>query len=87
MDAPAIILGEQKLINVQKFPFSFDVEYDESVWKNGIVGDYCIRAEIRNKEKLIYTTDTHFSAIDQKSNKFVTNAEIHVIRVFEFKQV
>ena len=58
-DAPAIILGEQVIQNPERFPISFEIEYDPDIIDERNV--YSMRARIEVDGKLVFiNTTSHY---------------------------
>ena len=79
MDVASVTIAEQTLNDVQQFPISYKIEYDVATLAHGMTGKYLVRAEIRNKDSLIYITDTSFNVLDATTNKLLGNVDFHVI--------
>jgi uncharacterized lipoprotein YbaY len=76
-DAPSTVIAEQRVPTAGKqVPFSFDLAYDRSkiVERNR----YAVRAEIRDGQRLLFTTDTSYPVITQGNPR---NVEIVVVPV------
>jgi uncharacterized lipoprotein YbaY len=76
-DAPSTVIAEQRVPTAGKqVPFSFDLSYDRSKIQER--NRYAVRAEIRDGERLLFTTDTSYPVITQGNPK---NVEITVVPV------
>ena len=79
-DAPAITLATKKMTNLADFPFSYEIEYDKSLFANNKYGQFSIRAEIRKDNALVFTTDTQYSILDDRFEA-LTSLNFNVISV------
>ena len=76
-DAPSTVIAEQRVPTAGKqVPFSFDLAYDRSKIQER--NRYAVRAEIRDGERLLFTTDTSYPVITQGNPR---NVEIIVVPV------
>ncbi len=76
-DAPSTVIAQQRIETAGKqVPFSFDMAYDRTKIQER--NRYAVRAEIRDGERLLFTTDTSYPVITQGSPKTV---EITVVPV------
>lgn len=76
-DAPSTVIAEQRVPTAGKqVPFSFDLAYDRSKIQER--NRYAVRAEIRDGERLLFTTDTSYPVITQGNPRSV---EITVVPV------
>lgn len=69
-DAPSTVIAEQRTPTAGKqVPFSFDLAYDRTkiIERNR----YAVKAEIRDGDRLLFTTDTNILVITQGSPKSV----------------
>jgi copper homeostasis protein (lipoprotein) len=55
--APAAVLGRAKLDPAGQPPFRFEIAYDDAALKAG--HRYTVRATVRHRGQLLFTTDTH----------------------------
>jgi len=58
-DAPAIVLGEQVIQNPERFPISFEIEYDPAKIDERYVYSMRVRIEVEGKLIFINTTAHH----------------------------
>jgi Uncharacterized protein conserved in bacteria len=76
-DAPSTAIAQQRIETAGKqVPFSFDMAYERTKIQER--NRYAVRAEIRDGERLLFTTDTNYPVITQGSPKTV---EIVVVPV------
>ncbi|QYO65773.1 YbaY family lipoprotein [Leptolyngbya sp. 7M] len=69
-DAAATVIAEQRIETAGKqVPFSFDMAYDRSRIQER--NRYAIRAEIRDRDRLLFTTDTNHLVITQGNPRVV----------------
>lgn len=69
-DAAATVIAEQRIETAGKqVPFSFDMAYDRSRIQER--NRYSIRAEIRDRDRLLFTTDTNYPVITQGNPRVV----------------
>ena len=61
MDAPAVTLGEQVIQSPGRGPLDFTIEYDPELIDERFT--YSVRAEVRERGKLLYTTTIHYPVI------------------------
>lgn len=76
-DAPSIPIAQQRIETVGKqVPFTFDMAYDRTKIQER--NRYAVRAEIRDGERLLFTTETNYPVITQGNPRSV---EITVVPV------
>ncbi|MEO5859440.1 MAG: YbaY family lipoprotein [Pyrinomonadaceae bacterium] len=76
-DATPTVIAEQRTPTAGKqVPFSFDLAYDKSKVQEG--NRYAVRAEIRDGDRLLFTTDTSVPVITQGNPR---NVEINLVPV------
>jgi uncharacterized lipoprotein YbaY len=76
-DAPSTIIAEQRTPTAGKqVPFSFDLAYDKAKVQER--NRYAVRAEIRDGDRLLFTTDTSYPVITQGNPR---NVEITLVPV------
>jgi len=76
-DAPSTIIAEQRTPTAGKqVPFSFDLAYDKAKVQER--NRYAVRAEIRDGDRLLFTTDTNYPVITQGNPR---NVEITLVPV------
>ncbi len=76
-DAPSTIIAEQRTPTAGKqVPFSFDLAYDKAKIQER--NRYAVRAEIRDGDRLLFTTDTSYPVITQGNPR---NVEITLVPV------
>ncbi|MEQ1763775.1 MAG: YbaY family lipoprotein [Pyrinomonadaceae bacterium] len=76
-DAPSTIIAEQRTPTAGKqVPFSFDLAYDKAKVQER--NRYAVRAEIRDGDRLLFTTDTSVPVITQGNPRSV---EINLVPV------
>ena len=80
MGAPAVTLGSAT-IHPSKFPFEYEIEYDDSVLSGGIYGQYAIQVTISVNGKLAYLNDTRHSLIDYRTNQILEKIDVKVIAI------
>jgi putative lipoprotein len=76
-DAPSTVIAEQRTPTAGKqVPFSFDLAYDRAKIQER--NRYVVRAEIRDGDRLLFTTDTSYPVITQGNTR---NVEITLVPV------
>ncbi len=76
-DAPSITIAQQRIETAGKqVPFAFDMAYDRTKIQER--NRYAVRAEIRDGDRLLFTTDTNYPVITQNNPR---NVEITVVPV------
>jgi uncharacterized lipoprotein YbaY len=76
-DAPSTPIAQQRIETAgRQVPFSFDMAYDRTKIQER--NRYSVRAEIRDGERLLFTTDTNYPVITQNNPRTV---EIVVVPV------
>lgn len=75
-DAAAKTIGTTSYVSGGTMPFAFTINYDDKVIKPGHT--YAVRASIRHKDNLLFTTDTHVPAFN--TNGPITLQLVHVAR-------
>jgi len=61
-DAPAVVLGRSRLEPAGQPPFRFEIAYDDAALQAG--HRYAVRATIRHKDRLLFTTDRIYRVLD-----------------------
>ncbi len=76
-DAAATVITQQRIETAGKqVPFSFDMAYDRTKIQER--NRYAIRAEIRDGDRLLFTTDTNYSVITQGNPR---NVDLTLVQV------
>ena len=78
-DSDSVTFGEQEMINLRRFPFHFEIEFEQPASK--FKAEYKITAEIRKENNLIYMTDSNINVVDQNLDKLLQKIDINVVRV------
>lgn len=77
--APSVNLAGVKLMGIDKFPFDFEIEYDDSPIVEKMSGHYEIQVRVETDGKLLYVNDTHFSIIDRQHHQIMDHVDMYVI--------
>lgn len=76
-DAPSLPIAQQRIETAGKLvPFAFDMAYDRTKIQER--NRYAVRAEIRDGDRLLFTTDTNYPVITQNNPR---NVEITLVPV------
>jgi uncharacterized lipoprotein YbaY len=62
-----------------KIPIQYEVEYDDSGFRNGF--DYSLSCRIELNGKLLFINDTHFSIVDAQTGNLLDKVDFHIIAV------
>lgn len=65
-DAPAVVLGRGRLAPAGQPPFRFEITYDDAAVQAG--HRYTVRASVRQQERLLFTTDSHYPVLEDDRN-------------------
>jgi uncharacterized lipoprotein YbaY len=74
-------LGSAQIDNPDKFPFKFQVEYDDEPIKKLFHGQYAISVRIERMGKLEFINDTRFNINDIEKNIILDHIDVFVISV------
>ncbi|MGI9308880.1 MAG: YbaY family lipoprotein [Gammaproteobacteria bacterium] len=75
-DVPSQTLGEQIINNPGNVPIAFSIDYDPEVISEK--NSYAVRAEIRDRGQLLFTTDTHYPVLTREARN---NTDLILVRV------
>lgn len=86
MDIAAITLARIHIYHLHQFPFSYQLEYNESAIDKDLGYGYGINCRIETKdEKLCFINDEHNHILDNNFN-LLDEVNFHVIPVASIKQ-